>query len=57
MKIKVEDYGFSASGQKEVKIQVTTDGKWIDFGVMNYTERKELAGQLRSMARELLEVK
>jgi len=57
MKIKVEDYGFSASGTKEVKIQVITGGKRIDFGPMNYTERKELADQLRNMARELVEVK
>ena len=57
MKIRVEDYSFSASGKKEVKIQVVAGSKWIDFGIMNYAERKELAEQLRSMARELLEVK
>ena len=52
MKIKVEEAFIS--DQRDVKIQVTTGGPWIDFGRMNYTERWELAKQLRAMANELM---
>lgn len=56
MKIKCEPV-FACGDRYEVKMQVAQGGKWIDFGFMNYTERKELAEQLRSMAAELLKVK
>lgn len=52
MKIKVEQVFIS--DQREVKIQVSEGQKWYDFGWMNYTERKELAQQLRAMANELM---
>ena len=53
MKIKVEEEYFSP-GNRHVQIQVTTNGKWYDFGPMNMIERKELANQLRQMATELV---
>jgi len=52
MKIKVEQA--FVSDQREVKIQVAEGQKWYDFGWMNYTERMELAKQLRDMANELM---
>lgn len=52
MRIKVEES--FVSDQREVSIQVSTDGPWIEFGWMNYTERWELAKQLRAMANELM---
>lgn len=56
MKIKVEPV-FACGDRYEVKMQVSKGVKWIDFGPMNYTERKELADQLRAMASELTKVK
>lgn len=53
MKIKVEPTPWP-SGRRNVKIKVSEKSKWIDFGEMNYTERAELAEQLRQMANELL---
>ena len=51
MKIKVEDsYDTRTS---HVQIQISTNGRWIDFGFMNYKERDELAKQLEQMAKEL----
>ena len=52
MKISVEQA--FVSDQREVKVQVAEGQKWIDFGFMNYTERWELAKQLRAMANELM---
>ena len=51
MKIKVEDSHDTTT--RHVQIQISTNGKWIDFGFMNYKEREELATQLRGMANEL----
>lgn len=56
MKIKVEPASFVASDRYEVRIQIAEGKRWIDFGEMNYTERAELAAQLRQMANELLKV-
>lgn len=51
MKIKVENsYDTKTS---HVQIQISTNGRWIDFGFMNYKEREELAAQLIRMANEL----
>ena len=53
MKIKVD----SIIGDRyHVQVQVSTGGKWIDFGIMNLQERKEFAEQLRGMATELVKV-
>ena len=48
---------FASGDHYEVKIQLTTGGKWIEFGFMSYVERRELAEQLRAAANELLKVK
>lgn len=51
MKIKVEDsYDTKTS---HVQIQISTNGRWIDFSFMNYRQREELAKQLIGMANEL----
>ncbi len=55
MKIKVDPTPFAPSS-RDVKVQVSEKSKWIDFGSMNYTERAELAEQLRRMANELMRV-
>lgn len=55
MKIKVDPTPF-APASRDIKIQISEKGKWIDFGSMNYIERAELAEQLRRMANELLRV-
>ena len=55
MRIKIEP-GYVV-GRCEVKIQIAEGKQWYDFGLMNYIERKELADQLRNMAKELMEVK
>ncbi|HMZ56976.1 MAG TPA: hypothetical protein PK589_18545 [Nitrospira sp.] len=39
--------------QKSVAIQVKTGGRWYEFGLMNYVERRELADILRKTAEEL----
>ncbi len=54
MKLKIERYW--ATDKASVKIQVQSNGKWYDFGEMNFIERKELADQLREIARELEKV-
>ena len=55
MRIKIER---TFIGDKSnVKIQIAEGTKWHDFGEMNFVERKELADQLRYMAKELMEVK
>jgi len=51
MKLKVEET-FNVV-QKKVQIQVASGGKWYDFGLLNYVERRELADILRKMAEEL----
>ena len=53
MKIKVEN---AFNDVYSVKLQVAQNSKWIDFGFMDYAERKELADQLREMDNELLGV-
>ncbi|MGL6245663.1 hypothetical protein [Pseudomonas sp.] len=53
MKIKVEQMAWGGD-RRQVKIKVSESARWIDFGEMNYTERAELAEQLRQMANELL---
>ena len=52
MKIKVEEcFG---GGTRFVQLQVAEGKKWLDFGFMNYQERKEMADQLIQMAKELM---
>lgn len=53
MKIKVES-SMLVSPTRRVQIQLTSGGAWVDFGYMNYEERKEFANQLRAMANELM---
>lgn len=52
MKIKIDEC-FGGT-HKQVSVQVSEGQRWYDFGYMNYTERKELANQLRAMAKELV---
>lgn len=51
------EHVFASRDMYEVKVRISKDDPWINFGPMSYTERKEMAEQLKAMAKELLKVR